>query len=318
MIAPSCKHDQTRKFGKDRKGNPRVQCCLCGKTWTEAPRSLLGEMRIDLALAEQIIKCLCEGVSVRATARLNNVCKQTVMDLMILVGERCARYMQNEFCNLAVSDVQIDEVWQYIYCKQKTAIQNDFGPEVGDSFLFTAIERNTKLLIAWQLGKRDQFNTDIFCKKLARSTGGRFHLSSDGFGPYRDSVPRTFGSRVDFGMVIKTYGKTSQDDQRQYSPARIISMKKEAVHNWPRMDRTCTSHVERMNLNLRTFIRRMTRLSNGFSKKWANHEAMLGLFIAHYNFCRTHGTLKTTPAVASGLTGRKWTVRDLIEKTSTH
>jgi len=318
MIVITCRHEITKKFGKDRKGQPRVRCCECGKTWTASPPSLIGNMRIDIELAEMILKCLCEGTSVRVAARLNNVARQTVIDLMIFVGERCARFLQNEIKGVAVGDIQVDEIWQYIYCKQRVATLKKYGPEVGDSYCFTAIERNTKLMVAWHLGKRDGYNTDLFCQKLRNATSGRFHLSSDGFGPYRDTIPRVLGSRVDFGMLIKIFGKSSAEDQRQYSPAKIISTKKEAVHNRPNAKKICTSHVERMNLNLRTFMRRMTRLSNGFSKSWRNHEAALGLFICHYNFCRIHGKLKTTPAVASGLARNTWTIREMLEKTATH
>jgi IS1 family transposase len=275
-------------------------------------------MRLDMDRAEMIIKCLCEGTSARVAARLAQVDRQTVLDLLRFVGERCARFMQNEIQNVVVKDVQVDEVWQFVYCKQRTANLNGYGPEVGDSYLFTAIERESKLLVAWHLGKRDQWNTELFCEKLRIATAGRFHLSSDRFAPDRDSIPRQLGSRVDYGMLVKIFGKNSADDQRQYSPAKIKGTRKEAIHNFPDMNRVCTSHCERMNLNFRTFMRRMTRLSNGFSKSWRNHEAALGLYIAHYNYCRVHGTLKTTPAVASGLTGQKWTVRELLEKSATH
>ena len=255
MIAPACKHDQTRKFGKDRKGQPRVQCGLCGKTWTVAPPSLLGDMRIDLLVAEQIPKCLCEGNSVRATARLTNTDPHTVIDLMNMIGGRCgARYMDTEMRNITVEDIQVDEVWQFIFCKQKTAKLRDFGHEVGDSYLFTAIERNTKLLVTWHFGKRDQWNTDYFCAKLANATSGRFQISTDGYDPYRSAVVRYLRNRVEHGVVVKSFGTVSQEDQRKYSPTKIISMKKEAAWNLPNMKRVCTSHVERHNLTLRTFI----------------------------------------------------------------
>lgn len=318
MIVSTCKHDNTKKFGHDRKGNPRVRCTLCGKTWIVAAPSLIGNMRLPMDRAEMIIECLAEGVSARATARLARVDQQTVLDLMVFVGERCARFLQNEIRNVVVKDVQIDEVWQFIFCKEKTRGQKHYGPEVGDSYCFTAIERDTKLLIAWHLGKRDQLNTDIFCRKLANATAGKCQITSDGFAPYRSAVPMHLGERVDFGMVIKIFGQGTQDDQRQYSPAKIKGMKKEAVWGRPSEKRVCTSHVERQNLNFRMFMRRMTRLSNGFSKAWRNHEAMLGLYICHYNYCRIHGTLKTTPAVASGLAASKWTIREMLEKTATH
>jgi IS1 family transposase len=273
-------------------------------------------MRISLELAERIIKCLCEGVSVRATARLTGVCKQTVMDLMLLVGRRCERYMLLTLRNVTVADVQVDEAWQFIFCKEKTRGLRGYGPEVGDSYLFTAVERDTKLMVTWHFGKRDQYNTDIFCAKLRNATTGRFQLSTDGFQPYLSAVVRYLGDRVTHGMVIKNYGRVTPEEQRKYSPARIISMKKEAVWNDPDMRRVCTSHVERQNLNLRTFVRRMTRLSNGFSKKWENHEAMLALYICHYNYVRVHGTLKATPAMASGIESHRWTVREMIEQTA--
>ncbi len=317
MILSACKHEHTKKFGKNRMGNPRMRCTLCGKTWTVPRPSSLGAMRIDLLQAESVIKHLCEGTSVRATARLTNVSKGTILDLMVLIGERCSRYLQLNLRNVAVEDVQVDEVWQYIYCKEKTAQRMGFGPEVGDSYCFVGIERNTKLILAWQFGKRDQWNTEAFCQKLRTATAGKFQFNSDGFDPYRSAVVRNLGDRVSHGIVVKNYGKVSQDDQRKYSPARIVSIKKEAAWNLPNMARVCTSHIERSNLNMRTFIRRMTRLSNGFSKKWSNHEAMLALYIAHYNYVRIHGKLKTTPAVASGVETQRWTVRDLIERTAT-
>jgi IS1 family transposase/transposase-like protein len=318
MIVSACKHENTKKFGKNRNGTPRVRCTLCGKTWTASPPSLLGNMRISVELAERIIKCLCEGTSVRATSRLMNVNPHTVIDLMLLVGGRCGRYMQETMHDIAVTDVQADEAWQFIYCKQRTAKRDDLGPGVGDSYLFTAFERHTKLVLAWHLGKRDQWNTDYFCQKLRRATAGRFNLSTDGYEPYRSAVVRYLGDRVQYGMLVKIFGKSSAEDQRQYSPAKIKAIKKEQVWNLLEERKICTSHCERNNLNLRTFVRRMTRLSNGFSKKWENHEAMLALYICHYNFCRIHGTLKSTPAVAGGLENHRWTVRELIERTATH
>jgi hypothetical protein len=126
------------------------------------------------------------------------------------------------------------------------------------------------------------------------------------------------GNRVEHGTVVKSFGNIDQEDQRKFSPAKIVSIKKEATWNLPDMDRVCTSHIERHNLTLRTFIRRMTRLTCGFSKKWQNHEAMMALAICHYNYCRKHGTIKATPAVASGLENHRWSIRELIERTAAY
>lgn len=316
MIVAACQHDHTKKVGKNKAGNPRVRCCLCGKTWTLPRPNMLGNMRIDMQQAESILKHLCEGTSVRATCRLTGASKKTVLYLMALVGERCKQFLTANIRDVVVDDVQVDEVWQYVYCKEKTAKANGFGPEVGDFYAFVGIERDTKLILAWHFGKRDQWNTELFCKKLRTATAGHFQLNSDGYDPYRSAVVRNLGDRVAHGVVVKNYGKVSQEEQRKYSPARIVSIKKEAAWNDPDMDRVSTSHVERSNLNMRTFIRRMTRLSNGFSKKWQNHEAMLALYVCHYNYVRVHGKLKTTPAVASGLEAHKWSMRDLIERTA--
>jgi len=277
----------------------------------------LSGMRLDPYQAEMIIKCLCEGMSVRATARLTDTDPHTVIDLMVLVGERCKRFLEEDIREICVEDVQIDEVWQFIFCKQKTKQRKDYGEETGDSYCFTAVERHTKLVVAWHFGKRSQWDTDIFCEKLRDATTGRFHLSSDGFGPYKTAVPIQLGNRVDYGMLIKIFGEAPKDEQRKYSPAKIVSTRKEKVSGNPDMDRVCTSHTERANGTMRTFIKRMGRLTYCFSKLWDNHEAMLGLYFAHYNFVRVHNTLKTTPAVATGLAKRPWTVRELIEYTST-
>ena len=274
-------------------------------------------MRIDERRAEMIVKMLCEGSSVRATARLVGVDPHTVLDLLVLVGGRCQRFLEAELRDLAVDELQCDEAWQFIFCKDKTRERKGYDDSTGDSYVFTAIERHTKLLVVWHLGKRDQSNTDAFCRKLRAETAGKFLVSTDGFRPYRTAIPHYLGDRADFGVLVKTFGEAPKDERRKYSPAKITSIRKEQVWNLPDKDRICTSHCERHNLNLRTFIRRMTRLSNGFSKKWENHEAMLALYFCHYNFCRTHGTLKTTPAVAAGLTRHRWTVREMLEKTAT-
>lgn len=316
MIAPSdCQHENRKKNGKIKDGTQRYRCKDCGKQFTEETLAL-GGMRIGIAQAERIVKALCEGVSARATARLMDCDVHTVIELMNLVGERCQRYMESEIQGVIVGDVQIDEIWQFVGAKQKTAQLKNLGPGVGDSWCFTAIERNTKLLICWHLGARDQYNTELFADKLRTATSGRFHLSSDGFTQYQYVIPNALAGRIDYGQIVKIYGTPSKEEQRKYSPAKISKIKKRAVWGSPSDCQISTSHCERMNLNLRTFNRRYTRLTNGFSKKWENHEMSMALQIFHYNYVRRHGTLKTTPAVASGLEKHEWSVRELILKTS--
>ena len=160
------------------------------------------------------------------------------------------------------------------------------SPETGDSYLFTCIERNTKLLICWHLGKRTPEATELFAHKMQRAIGSpKFHLSTDGFTPYRKFLPAALAGRINYGQIVKIFGKTTVDDQRKYSPAKISRIKKETILGEPNQAQICTSHVERHNLTLRTFVRRMGRLTCCFSKKWENHEAMIGLAIFHYNSC---------------------------------
>lgn len=264
--------------------------------------------------AVKVIEMLCEGVSVRATCRLTNTDKATVLDLMNYLGERCEAYMQENIKGVAVEDIQMDEQWQFILCKKATAKKLKYVGGCGDSYTYTAIERGTKLIVAWHFGKRDEKHTGAFIKKLAAATTGRFHLSSDGWTAYPMAVWQNLEDRVDYGMLIKIYGDGSAEDRRRYSPARIIESKRSRVLGVPEGKRICTSHIERMNGSVRTFNKRMGRLTYCFSKKWNNHRNSLAITFAHYNFCRTHRTLKgETPAMAHGLTNHVWTVRELIE-----
>jgi len=282
MIKTACRHANRKKNGKSKDGKQRYQCKDCGARFTDDTKTL-GGMRIGTDRAEMIIKLLCEGTSVRAAARLTDTKPDTILELLVLVGEQCKAFMEANITNVLVDDCQCDEVWQFIYCKDKTRERKGYGPETGDSYLFTCLERNTKLLVCWHLGKRTPEATERFATKMRRAIGSRkFHVSTDGFGPYKKALPVALAGRINYGQIVKIFGKTSVDDQRKYSPAAISRINKETVWGEPNDTQICTSHVERHNLTLRTFIRRMNRLTCCFSKKWENHEAMIGLAIFHY------------------------------------
>ncbi|HTQ39635.1 MAG TPA: hypothetical protein VMJ32_11435 [Pirellulales bacterium] len=313
MIVSACQHEHFKKNGTTKSGDIRYRCTLCGKSWTEFTRAFDG-MRVGMDLAVKIVSLLCEGVSVRATARLTGTKPQTVIDLCNLVGRRCEQYMASTIKDIHVDDVQVDEIWQFIYCKHYTAKTKKIVGGAGDSYCYTAVERNTKLLIAWHLGRRNEADTHQFCAKLNDATTGAYHLSSDGWQAYPFAVLRQIGKRVDYGQVIKTFKEPIKEDRRKYSPSQIIKAEKQWIMGNPDMDRVCTSHAERMNGSIRTFCKRMGRLTYCFSKRWGNHQAALGLFFAHYNYCRKHRSLgKITPAMAHGLTHEVWSVRRLIE-----
>ena len=312
MIIATCKHENRRTNGKTKSGVIRYRCKDCGKSWTESTATMDG-LRIGLDRAAQVITLLCEGNSVRATCRITGVCKDTVLDLLLLVGPKCDEYMQQNIKGVFVDNVQVDEIWQYVFCKNATAKREKYVGGCGDSYTFTAIERTSKLLVAWHMGRRTQSHCDQFINKLDNATFGHFHISSDAWKSYPSVIREHLGHRVDHGVMTKVYGRPINYPASAYSPARIIGAYKTPMHgDVYQQDKICTSHVERHNGSIRLFTKRMNRLTYAFSKRWDNHRAALAMFFMHYNYCRKHSALKGhTPAMAHGLTTEVWSVRQI-------
>jgi IS1 family transposase len=191
-----------------------------------------------------------------------------------------------------------------------------YGEETGDAYCFVAFERNTKLVAAWHLGHRTAEDTEAFTEKLAQATDGLFQLSTDGFEAYPNGVSYSLGTRVNFAQIIKTYRAAhpsqSPEGERRYSSSQVLEVVKVERIGAPDPALICTSHVERQNLTMRMSLRRLTRLTNTFSKKWSNLKAALALHFAYYNFCRYYGSIRCTPAMAAGVTKRVWEVEDLL------
>ncbi len=311
MIVSACSHESHKKHGKDRKGNQRFRCFTCGKTFVEETAKPLGDMRIDMKDACTALSLLLEGMSVRAVERVTGLHRDTICELILTVGENCERFLNRIIRDVKAEDIQCDEIWSFVGMKEKSRIALGHTPDFGDSWTFIAIERTTKLVLAYQIGQRDHYTTRAFLNKLNNATTGHFQISTDGSNQYTNMIPFIFGSRCDFGQLIKNYA--GQQSTTRYSPAKIISAEKKAVFGAPKHDRICTSHVERLNLSLRMNNRRFTRLPTAPSKSLKHHAAMQAIFFAHYNFCRKHETIKQTPAVASNLTDKQWSIRDLLE-----
>jgi transposase-like protein/IS1 family transposase len=311
MNCPTC-GEAASKAGKTRDGKQRYHCSECGKTFSE-PKPLTG-LSTDLKQAAFALSMLLEGTSVRATSRLTGLDKNTILRIMVQAGKQCFQFLADTMQNLDATDIQCDEVWSFVGCKEKTAFFQNAGEGVGDAYIFTAIERSTKLLFCFHVGRRSAEDAALFADKLALccSDSIRPHVSTDGYTPYHTCIPSAFGNQVDHGMLIKQYSSPTGKGQQRYSPATIIGAKhyQNAGHSAP--GQICTSHVERSNLTIRMQNRRFTRLTNAFSKKWENHELMFALFVAWYNFCRPHMTLGTTPAVAAGLATGKWSLEQLL------
>jgi transposase-like protein/IS1 family transposase len=313
MLCPICQ-TESRKFGKDRYGNQRFQCIPCGKTFAEREARPLGTMRIGVDKALHVLQLLLEGMSIRATMCVTGTNRNTILDLLALMGDRCEKLLATRIKGLPVEEVQVDEVWGYVFCKEKTRTRAyPDQAEVGDAYCFVGIERSTKLIRAWHLGRRSTEDTHAFARKLAAATTGRFQVTTDGFRPYQSVIPAELKG-VDFATLAKLYA--TKDDDYRYSPGEVTGTVKNVCCGSPDPQKICTSHVERGNLTVRTQDRRMTRLTNAFSKKWANHHHSMALHFAWFNFGRVHRTLKTTPAVAAKLEERPWTLRELVERST--
>ncbi len=302
-----------QRFGKHRNGLRRFRCAACGKNYTETHKRVLGRMYISQDRAVMALQLLLEGNSIRSTERITGMDRNTIMSLLVKAGDRCQRLMDEKLVDLPVRDVQVDEIWGYVYKKEglKTVLE-ETAAEVGDCYCFIGIERHTKLILCYYLGKRNTPSTEHFIAKLANATSHfPYQPTTDGFQPYIKAVKRHLAGRVHFGQLVKVYASPREGEQR-YSPPEVLRAVPHRVMGFPKKDQICTSHVERQNLSIRMGMRRMTRLTNAFSKKWENLEAAYSLWFAYFNWCRIHSSIKMTPCMKAGITDHVWTIAELI------
>ncbi len=312
MTCHNCKIE-AKKAGRDRKGNQRYRCNQCKRRFQEQQEKLLGNMYLNEDKALLCLTLLLEGNSLRSIERITGVEMHTLLALLSLAGERCERLMKRKINGVAVKDVEADEIWGFVGCKNRHKLHKGItDSKIGDAYTFVGIERNTKLILAWHLGERGIQDTETFTEKLHEATNGHFQLTTDGWKPYENAVSYSLGTRVDYAMLIKVYGNNDLEGERKYSPPEVLETVSKPIIGNPDPRRICTSIVERSNLSIRTSVRRLTRLTNGFSKKWENLKAMLALYFAYYNFCRIHSSIRCTPAMESGLTGHVWSLRELL------
>jgi IS1 family transposase len=259
----------------------------------------------------QVISCLVEGNSIRATVRLTGVAKNTVVKLLADVGRACSEYQDKAFRGLTCKRVQCDEVWSFVGAKEKNTTEETKAKGWGDCWTWTALDADTKLIPCWYVGTRDAGAAYHFMHDLADRLAHRVQLTTDGHKPYLVAVADAFGLDVDYAQLVKIYGEGPKTFAR-YSPAQCMGARKAVITGSPEHAHVSTSHVERSNLTIRMGNRRFTRLTNAFSKKVENHEHMLALFFCYYNFCRIHQSLRVTPAMAAGITTRVWEISDLV------
>ena len=259
------------------------------------------------------LQLLVEGSSVRAVERITGTHRDTICRLLRLVGDKAERFLAETVSGVPVSDVELDEVWSYSGCKAGTLRAKGLtDPTRGDIWSFLAVERHSKMILAHKTGDRDTPTCYEFIERLDGAADGHFQLTVDGWSGYPDIVVEQLGTRVDAAQLIKEFGQAPEEERRKYSPPKIIASEKKPFHGRPARDRICTSIVERCNLSVRTFTRRMTRLTCAFSKSKANHAAAISLFVAWFNFVRIHRSIRCTPAMAAGVTAKLWTMADLV------
>ncbi len=265
-----------------------------------------------LSAAERIavVSALVEGNSLRSTSRMTGIARNTVSKLLVDLGRAAARYQDEHLRGLRCRRIQGDEIWSFIGSKQKNVPAAKRG-EYGDCWTWVAIDAETKLCVSYLVGPRSAGAAAEFVQDISERVVGKFQLTTDGLKFYLNAVEDSLGGRVDYAQLVKLYGETDES-ARRYSPPTCLGTERHIVSGTPDPKHISTSYVERQNLTMRMSMRRFTRLTNAFSKKLENHWASVALHFAYYNWCRIHGSLRITPAMAAGLAHHPWSVADLI------
>ena len=314
MTCIRCKHETCKRFGT--YGKRRIQrwrCNSCKATFC-APHDRLTRdtMTSQPEEAARAIQCLLEGCSIRSTERLTGLDRNTVMRLLIVAGQRSEKLMDRHMRQLPCRRIQCDEIWTFVMKKAKH-VRTDDPAEFGDQWVFVALDADTKLIPSFLVGKRSSANTQSFMLDLRdRISDHRVQLTTDAYIFYRKAVEESFAGDADFAQLTKLYGDYGQHGNERYSPGTITEVISKVRSGNPDPEYISTSFVERQNLTMRMQLRRLTRLTNAYSKKLANLKAAVALHFAYYNFCRIHSSLRVTPAMEAGLTDHIWSIGELL------
>jgi IS1 family transposase len=277
--------------------------------------------KFPIAKKVQIINMLVEGMSLRAVSRVADVSINTVTKLLVDTGKACQIFHDETVHSLTTSKIQADEIWSFVYAKQKNVadivnseIEKD---KAGDAWTWVAIDADSKLVVSYFVGDRDADTAYDFMCDVKSRVKNRVQLTTDGLKLYLNAVPDAFGSKIDYAVVLKVYGAPYGGgySERKYSPDHCSSVEKKRIMGKPLAENISTSYIERQNLTMRMHIRRFTRLTNAFSKKMENHCHAIALHFVYYNFCKIHTTLRITPAMEAGLTLLPMEIEDIVRLT---
>jgi IS1 family transposase len=259
------------------------------------------------------ISMLAEGNSIRSIERMTGVHRDTIMRLGVRVGEACVKIQDEKMLGLNCKQIECDEIWGFIGAKRKNAAR---AGAYGDVWTFIALDADSKLIPSFVVGKRDMYHARAFMDDLAGRMANRIQISTDALAAYPDAIERGFGSEIDYGQIVKTFALTNLNKEAasRYSPCEVVKTERTVITGMPVVNRITTSHIESQNLTLRMHCRRLTRLTNAFSKKVENFAAAVALNFAYYNFCKIHSALRMTPAMAANVEKSQWTVAELVER----
>lgn len=268
--------------------------------------------KLSIEERKQVVAALVEGNSLRAVTRMTGVHRTTIMKLLCDLGRACSEYQDKAFVNLKCKRIQCDEIWSFVYAKEKNCHIEQKVAGAGDCWTWVALDPDSKLVPCWFIGRRHAGAAHHFIEDLRARLASRVQLTTDGHRPYLEAVQDTFGQEIDFAMLQKIYGKAEEGPETRYSPAVCMGARKAIISGSPDYNHISTSYVERQNLTMRMSIRRFTRLTNAFSKKLENLEHAVALHYMNYNFCRIHQTLRVTPAMEAGVSDHVWDLEEII------
>ncbi len=269
--------------------------------------------KLPLETRVQILSMLCEGSSMRSISRVCDVSINTVSKLLVDAGAACAAFHDEKVRGVKARRIQCDEIWAFTHCKQRNVPTAKAPPKgAGDTWTWTGIEADSKLIVSWLVGGRDSGYAIEFMDDLRARLANRVQLTTDGHKAYLEAVEGAFGSDVDYGQLVKLFGAAPEAMKGRYSPAECIGTRKERIEGNPDPKYVSTSYVERQNLTMRMSMRRFTRLTNAHSKKLANHCHALAIYFTWYNWVRIHSAIRVTPAMAAGLTDKLMDWADIV------
>ena len=262
---------------------------------------------------KMILNLLVEGCSIRSIERITGVHRDTIGRLMERVGNKCQEIMDEKMQNLHCNYLEADEIYGYVYKKQQRIKDGENPKEIGDQYVFIALDRDTKLIPVFKVGKRNRETTTSFLLELQKRVTNHFQLTTDQFHAYYHGILRIFGTYIDYAALRKVYDPEDENKRAGYSPRRLRKTIIGKIIGNPEIQKICTSYVERQNLTIRTQVKRFTRLTNAYSKKLSRMVSALSLHFWHYNFMRVHTTLKTTPAIAAGIASKSLTWEEILD-----